>query len=99
MENNFDAKSIASKIGETISIKGKEVTDKAKDLAEIANLKSQIRTCEDVIRKNYIEIGKLYCEIHGTEPEEAYEEYCRAIANAQTAISELEEKIKEKKIK
>ena len=30
------------KIGETISTKSKEVSDKAKDMAEIANLKGQI---------------------------------------------------------
>ena len=83
-----------SKIGETISVKGKEVTDKAKDLAEIANLKSQINTCEDVVRKNYMEIGKKYFELHGAEPEEEYEEQCRAVRNAQTGIEELEEKIK-----
>ena len=43
------------KLGDTITTKGKEVTGKAKDLAEIANLKGQIGTCEDVIKKNYIE--------------------------------------------
>lgn len=89
MDRNF-----MSKIGETISVKGKEVTDKAKDLAEIANLKSQINTCEDVVRKNYMEIGKKYFELHGTEPDEDYEEQCRAVRNAQIGIEELEEKIK-----
>lgn len=88
-------KSFMSKIGETISAKGKEVSDKAKDLAEIANLKSQINTCEDVVRKNYMEIGKRYFELHGTEPDEDYEEQCRAVRNAQSGIEELEEKIKE----
>lgn len=83
------------KLGETITMKGKEVTDKAKELAEIANLKSQINTCEDVIRKNYIEIGKLYYEKHGSTPEEEYEEACRAITNAQNAVVDLEGKIKE----
>ncbi|MCM1252963.1 MAG: hypothetical protein NC321_09085 [Clostridium sp.] len=92
MDKNF-----MSKIGETISVKGKEVTDKAKDLAEIANLKSQINTCEDVVKKNYMEIGKKYYELHGADPEpdENYEEQCRAIRNAQNGIRELEEKIKE----
>ena len=42
------------KLSETITSKGREVSDKAKDLAEIASLKSQINTCEEVIRKNYI---------------------------------------------
>ena len=35
------------KLGETITAKGREVSGKAKDMAEIANLKSQINTCED----------------------------------------------------
>lgn len=93
--NNFDAKNIASKLGETISVKGKEVTDKAKDLVEIANLKSQIKTNEDVMKRNYTEIGRLYYELHGTEPEADYEEQCRAIENAQNTINDLEEKIRE----
>ena len=88
-------KSIMSKIGETISIKGKEVTGKAKDLAEIANLRSQINTCEDVMKKNYMEIGRRYYELHGAEPEDEYEEQCIAIGNAQNGVKELEEKIKE----
>lgn len=52
------------KLGDTITTKGKEVTGKAKDLAEIANLKGQIGTCEDVIKKNYIEIGRLSGVLH-----------------------------------
>ena len=88
-------KSFVTKIGETISVKGKEVTEKAKDLAEIANLKSQINTCEEVVKKNYMEIGRRYYELHGAEPEDDYDEQCRAIANAQNGIAELEEKIKE----
>ena len=69
------------KLGDTITTKGKEVTGKAKDLAEIANLKGQIGTCEDVIKKNYIEIGRLYYENHGQEPDEDFDEFCRAISN------------------
>ncbi|MCH5250888.1 MAG: hypothetical protein J1E98_13185 [Lachnospiraceae bacterium] len=93
MENNFDIRSFVSKVGETVSVKGKEVTDKAKDFAEKANLKSQIKTCEDVIKKNYIEIGKLYYELHASDPEADYEEYFRAIENAKNAINDLEDKI------
>lgn len=85
------------KLGDTITTKGKEVTGKAKDLAEIANLKSQINTCEDVIKKNYIEIGRLYYEKHGQEPEEEYDEFCRAIANAKDGIADLEDRIQKVK--
>ncbi len=90
----FD-KNFVSKLGETITPKGKEVSDKAKDLAEIANLRSQISTCEEVVKKNYMEIGKKYYELHGSMPEQEYEEQCRAISNAQIGIADLEAKIKE----
>jgi len=46
------------RVGETITAKGKDVADKAKDLAEIASLRSQISTCEEVMKKNYLEIEK-----------------------------------------
>lgn len=85
------------KIGDTISVKGKEAADKAKELAEIANLKSQIATCEDIIKKNYMEIGKLYYEQYGKMPEEAFEKQCRAIQNAKNGVEALQDKIKEVK--
>jgi len=50
---------IIEKIGDTITEKGKVAADKAKELAAIANLKSQISTCEEVMKKNYLEIGKI----------------------------------------
>ena len=90
----FD-KSFISKIGETISAKGREVGGKAKDLAEIASLKSQINTCEDVMKKNYMEIGKRYYELHKDAWEEIYDEECRAITNARNGIEELEDRIRE----
>lgn len=90
----FD-KSFVTKIGETISTKGKAVTLKAKDLAEIASLKSQISTCEDVMKKNYMEIGKRYYELHKDDWEEIYDEECRAIANAQNGIDKLDAEIRE----
>lgn len=42
---------IIEKIGDTITEKGKVAADKAKELAAIANLKSQISTCEEVMKK------------------------------------------------
>ena len=84
-----------NKVEETITAKGQVVVDKAKEIAEVASLKSQIATCEEVIKKNYAQIGKLYFETYGEEPEEAFAKQCRAIKNARTGIQELEEKIKE----
>ena len=82
------------KLGDTITIKGKEAADKAKELAEIASLKSQIATCEEVMKKNYMEIGRKYVELYGDIPEEPFEKQCRAIRNAKNGVDALEEKIR-----
>lgn len=84
-----------NKVEETITTKGQQVADKAKKMAEIASLKSQIGTCEEVIKKNYAEIGKLYYESFGNCPEEMFAKQCRAISNASEGVAALEQKIKD----
>lgn len=81
------------KLGDTITSKGKEAADKAREIAEIANLKSQISTCEEVIKKNYAEIGRIYYEEYGENPEELLAKQCGAIRNAKRGAEELQEKI------
>lgn len=83
------------KIEETITTKGQMAVDKAKELAEIASLKSQIGTCEEVIKKNYIEIGRIYYENFGDNAEEIFARQCRNIKNAKKGVEELEVRIKE----
>ncbi len=82
------------KIGETIISKGKDVGDKAKEVAEIASLKNQIRVCEGVIKKNYAEIGKAYYQENADLENNPYEKQCTAIKNAEKGIADLEEKIR-----
>lgn len=84
-----------NKVEETITAKGQMVADKAKEFAEVASLKSQIGTCEEIIKKNYAEIGRIYYENFGDNPEEIFTKQCRAIKNAQNGIHDLEKKIKE----
>lgn len=81
------------KIGDTITAKGKEAADKAKELAEIANLKGQISTCENIIKRNYTEIGRIYFELYGDCPEEPFEKQCRSVRNARNGIKEIQEQI------
>ena len=83
------------KLGETITTKGKGVTDKAKDMAEVVNLKGQIHSCEEIIKKRYMEIGKIYYEKHGSMPEEEYIDACRDIENAQNTVVDIEARIRE----
>ncbi|MBQ7956128.1 MAG: hypothetical protein IJ282_10320 [Lachnospiraceae bacterium] len=84
-----------SKVEETITTKGQAAVDKAKEMAEIARLKSQISTCEEVLKKNYMEIGRIYYENFGDTAEELFEKQCRSIKNAQHGIEELEKQIRE----
>lgn len=82
------------KVGETITSRGKDVADKARELAEIASLRSQIGTCEEVVKKNYMEIGKLYYEQFKDSDSCDFMEQCTAITNARNGVSALEEKIR-----
>lgn len=85
------------KLGDTISAKGKEVADKARDTAEILSLKSQISTCEEVIKKNYLEIGRLFYEQYGENPDAPFEKQRNAIKNARIGATELRDKINQLK--
>ena len=81
------------KLGETISVKGKEAVDKAKVMADIAGLKGQIATCKRNIEKNYREIGKAYYEANKFAPDSPYGRQMKAIKNAQKAIDEFEQQM------
>ncbi|MBR1930125.1 MAG: hypothetical protein IJ833_01430 [Lachnospiraceae bacterium] len=87
------------KIGDVVSEAGKEAFDKAKELKEIAHLKSQIAACQEVVDKNYLEIGKLYYEKYKENAEAgenlALAKQCRAIENAQRGVDELKEKLQQ----
>lgn len=84
-----------AKVEETITTKGQAAVDKAKELAEIASLRGQISTCEDMLKRNYMEIGRIYYENFGDMPEQLFEKQCRNIKNAQRGIEELEKQIRE----
>lgn len=90
---------LIEKIGGTIVGKGKEAADKARELAELAGLKSRVSTCEEVLKKNYEEIGRLYCEKYGEMPHALFEKQCKAVRNAKSGIKELQERIREIKEK
>lgn len=81
------------KVGDTISAKGREAVDKAKVLAEIAGLRGQVAACEDVIRKNYQEIGRQYFEEYSEVADAPFGEQCEAIQNAKGRMQGLQERI------
>jgi len=90
-----DTMGYVEKIGDIITSNGKKAADKAKEIAEIASLRNQISACEEVIRKNYLEIGKLYMEQYKDDPDAPYEKQRKAILNAQAGVEDLQRKIRE----
>ncbi len=82
------------KLGESITTKGREAADKAKDMAEIASLKSQIAACEEVIKKNYMEIGRLFMEQYKDAEDAPFEKQRKAIINARVGVEDLQKKIR-----
>lgn len=84
-----------NKVTETLSNTGREAADKAKELAEIASLKGQISTCEEVIKKNYLEIGRLFMEDYKDVEDAPYEKQRMAILNARKGIAELQKQIRD----
>lgn len=76
-------------VAEKAKTGGKAVADKAKELSQIASLKAQIASEENVINKNYKELGKAYYEAHKDEEEFTYSEYMTNIRNAFVKKAEL----------
>ncbi len=81
------------KVGEKVYTTGKNISEKAKEMAAVADLKSQMNTCNTVIKKNYAQIGKIYYANNALNPEPEYEELIQEIRTTQKKIDELQKKI------
>lgn len=76
-----------NKVGSTISNKSKDVTKRAKDLAEIAKLSGKIAEKEESIKGAYIELGKY---VYESQKEDAPEEVAEKFAVIDAAVEEIE---------
>ncbi len=76
-----------NKVGSTISSKSKDVTKKAKEIAEIAKLTGQIAEKEESIKGAYIELGKY---VYESQKEDAPEEVAEKFAVIDAAVEEIE---------
>ena len=83
--------------GETISIKSKEMADKAKTFTDIAHLKGQIVSYENAVLRHYREIGRAYYKAHKNDFTKEFPEEMAGIASAEQKITELKKKISELK--
>lgn len=82
-----------NKVGSSISNKSKDVARKAKELAEISNLNSQINVQQDIIDKICLEIGKIVYEKRENFPDAELKEKYTAASNAHAEIARLKSKI------
>ena len=57
------------KLSESLVSAGKDVSQKAKDVSEIAKLKLDIKSKEEYVQKQYEELGRSYYEKHKDEEE------------------------------
>lgn len=55
------------RIGESLVSAGKDVSQRAKDVSELAKLKLDIKSKEDYVEKQYAAIGAAYYEKHKDE--------------------------------
>ena len=76
-----------NKVGSTISSKSKDVTKKAKEIAEIAKLTGQIAEKEESIKGAYIELGKY---VYESQKEDAPAEVAEKFAVIDAAVEEIE---------
>lgn len=76
-----------TKLGETISATGKDVSQKARELTEIAKLNMDVKAKEDFVTKQYMEIGKQYFELHKGDEEPFFEE----IGLIKDSLAEIEQ--------
>lgn len=88
---------VFEKLGESVYMAGMQVKNKAKEVADIASLKTQISTCDEVIRKNYIAIGKAYYEKYKDSEDAEFVKQCTAIRNAESGKERLLKEIEDRK--
>lgn len=85
-----------TKLGETISATGKDVSQKAKELTELARMNLDVKAKEDFIEKQYMEIGKQYFELHKEDEEPLFEEI-KLISESLMEIERLKSEMAELK--
>ena len=81
------------KLGESLAAAGKDVSQKAKDVSDIAKLKLDIKSKEEYIEKQFIELGKAYFEKHKEEEGIEEAEQFFLIKEAQEAIENMKAEV------
>ena len=72
---------------------GRDVSQKAKDVSEIAKLKMDIHTKEDFVEKQFAALGRAYFEAHKENVEEKDAEQFNVISEAIEEIERMNQQI------
>lgn len=75
------------------NIFAKQAADKAKCFARITKLKADILSEKEIMKKNYILLGKAYYEVHKDEPADGFSKVCEDITASQGIIDAKEQEI------
>lgn len=67
--------------------------DKAKSAARLAKLTTEAATARDDLKKTYLELGKLYYDIHRDDAEGFFAQLVEEVRLAQEAVEQKEEEI------
>ena len=81
-------------IGKTLADKSREAAKKAKDVAEILQLKAQISTEKSKTKELYASIGVLYFKKHRDDENDEYQMFFPEIEKTLAHIAEMEERVK-----
>lgn len=81
------------KLGATLSSAGKDVSQKAKDLSGTAKLNLDIKAKEDLIQKQYTELGKVYYAAHKDDPSAEGMNFIHTIHAAEREIARMKDEI------
>lgn len=81
------------KLGATLSSAGKDVSQKAKDLSGTAKLNLDIKAKEDLIQKQYTELGRIYYAAHKDDPAAEGMNCIRTICEAEQEIARMRDEI------
>ena len=92
-----DFRSRATRLADLAADRAKGIANRAakktKNVSRIAKLNVDIATERDCIKRNYLEIGKLYYETHREDPEDFFLQLCQEIDLALETIADREAEI------
>lgn len=82
-------------LGKRISQTGQSAVQKTKDMADVAKINAAISDEERRLNSNYLNIGKLYAELHNNDYENVFTDMMTGIKEAEKKINEYRQQIQE----